>query len=151
MLPIRILSPSYPSYSAVHLGGSTLGFYNLHHRSIRAQNWGIYFWILPRVWVSGADLQRALGLSPPPQPGTTSPRPGVSWRCVRFDLGRSLKPISVPGKPVAHNHGLLSKDYGLLRGTVVSYFLATCYLASPGSKGICARALSFWAGLQGPS
>ena len=32
---------------------TTLGFHNLHHRNIRAQNWGFYFWILPGVWAPG--------------------------------------------------------------------------------------------------
>ena len=29
---------------------STLGLHNPHHRSIRDQNWGSTFWILPGVW-----------------------------------------------------------------------------------------------------
>ena len=33
----------YPRAWEVPKNGSTLGLYNLHHKSIGAQNWGIYF------------------------------------------------------------------------------------------------------------
>ena len=40
--------PSYPDPWEDPKSRSTLGFYSLHHRSIRAQNWGIYFSDPPR-------------------------------------------------------------------------------------------------------
>ena len=43
---------TYPDPWADPKSRSTLGLYNLNHRSTRAQNWGgSTFWILPGVWV----------------------------------------------------------------------------------------------------
>ena len=58
---------SFPHPWADPKSRSMLGFYNLHHRSIRVQNWGIYF----------LDPPRGLGLCCCPTKFTQYP---ITWK-----------------------------------------------------------------------
>ena len=65
--------PKAPSTIMVHTSepwedpnsGSTLNFYNLHHRSIGVQNWGFHFWIFPGVWDMVVSRNSGLHLAAP--------------------------------------------------------------------------------------
>ena len=71
--------------------GSTLRFYNLHHRNMGVQNWGIYVLHVFRVWVGVRDLsERATGLH-------VSSFDHFSLRAVPMGLGRILFKESAGG------------------------------------------------------